>query len=84
MRSLTSSARKSNSKVTCLELQQGLMRLRGNRFDDVSRAMQCTGRKCAHRSIRALDEADVDLKSAMSEAGKKTRAEKIGTSGRNV
>lgn len=70
--------------MTCLELQQGLMRLRGNRFDDVSRAMQCTGRKCAHRSIRALDEADVDLKSAMSEAGKKTRAEKIGTSGRNV
>eukprot|EP00434_Breviolum_minutum_P007137 symbB.v1.2.006299.t1/scaffold375.1/size220138/17 len=56
-----------NGKVTCLELQQGLMRLRGNRFDDVSRAMQCTGRKCAHRSIRALDEADVDLKSAMSE-----------------
>ena len=71
--------------MTCLELQQGLMRLRGNRFDDVSRAMQCTGRKCAHRSIRALDEADVDLKSAMSEAGVNSPwAEKIGTSGRNV
>ena len=50
-----------NGKVTCAELQEGLMRLRGNRFDDVSRAMQCTVRKCMHRCFRSLDEAEVDL-----------------------
>ncbi|CAL1162629.1 unnamed protein product [Cladocopium goreaui] len=57
-----------NGKVTCAELQEGLMRLRGNRFDDVSRAMQCTVRKCTHRCIRSLDEAEVDVTKALTEA----------------
>ena len=56
-----------NGKVTCAELQEGLMRLRGNRFDDVSRAMQCTVRKCTHRCIRSLDEAEVDVTKALTE-----------------
>lgn len=60
-----------NGKVTCAELQEGLMRLRGNRFDDVSRAMQCTVRKCAHRCFRSLDEAEVDFKAVMSQVGER-------------
>eukprot|EP00913_Durusdinium_trenchii_P021783 g20466.t1 len=48
----------ANGKVTCSELQEGLMRLRSNRFDEVSRAMQCTVRKCTNRSFRELGSAE--------------------------
>ncbi|CAK9076128.1 Voltage-dependent L-type calcium channel subunit alpha-1F (Voltage-gated calcium channel subunit alpha Cav1.4) [Durusdinium trenchii] len=57
----------ANGKVTCSELQEGLMRLRSNRFDEVSRAMQCTVRKCTNRSFRELGSAERKLKAAICE-----------------
>lgn len=52
----------ANGKVTCAELQEGLLRLRSNRFDEVSRATQCTVRMCAGKRIRHLDQAFGDLR----------------------
>ena len=54
----------ANGKVSCRELQEGLLRLRGNRCDEVSRATQCTARHCAGRR-RCLEQAMKGLRKAL-------------------
>ena len=64
-----------NGKVTRMELQDGLLRLRGSRLDAVSREMQLTVRRRFWSSFTALDKADRQLedqvRDGMQDAGER-------------
>ncbi|CAE7519862.1 Cacna1f [Symbiodinium natans] len=56
-----------NGKVTRMELQDGLLRLRGSRLDAVSREMQLMVRKRFWISFTAVDKADKQLEEIVRE-----------------